>query len=96
MGNIPPALLTLIRSIDRYIINPLIVLGFAVAMIVFLWGVFNYIKGAADPKARETGRNHILWSIVGFAIMFTVFGIMTIISNSVGGPTGSIMNIRKL
>lgn len=96
MGNIPPALLTLIRAIDRYIINPLIVLGFAVAMIVFLWGVFKYIRGAGDPKARETGRNHILWSIVGFAIMFTVFGIMTIISNSVGGPTGSIMNIRKL
>jgi hypothetical protein len=96
MGNIPPALLTLINSINRYVINPLIVLGFAVAMIVFLWGVFNYVKGAGDPAARKKGRDHILWSIVGFAIMFTVFGIMTIISNSVGGPTGSIMNIRRL
>ena len=96
MGNIPPALQTLISNINRYVINPLIVLGFAVAMVVFLWGVFNYVRGAGDPKARETGRNHILWSVVGLAIMFTVFGIMTVISNSVGGPTGSIMNIRKL
>ncbi len=96
MGNIPPALQTLISNINRYVINPLIVLGFAVAMVVFLWGVFNYVRGAGDPKARETGRKHILWSVVGLAIMFTVFGIMTVISNSVGGPTGSIMNIRKL
>ena len=95
-GNIPPALLTLIKSIDRYVINPLIVLAFAVAMVVFLWGVLQYVRGAGDPKARETGRNHILWSIIGMAIMFSVFGIMTVISNSVGGPTGNISNIQKL
>lgn len=95
-ANIPPALLTLIRSLSRYVINPLIVLAFAVAMVFFLWGVFQYVRGAGDPKARETGRNHILWSIVGMAIMFSVFGIMTVISNTVGGPTGEITNIRSL
>ena len=96
MGNIPPALQSLIRSIDQYILNPLIVLAFAVAMVVFLWGVFQYIRGAGDPGARKIGRDHILWSVVGMAIMFTVFGIMTVISNTVGGPTGNISNIRKL
>lgn len=95
-ANIPPALQSLIRSISTYILNPLIVLAFAVAMVVFLWGVFQYVRGAGDPKAREAGRNHILWSIIGLAIMFSVFGIMTVISNTVGGPTGNIMNIQKL
>ena len=94
MSNVPPALASLIKGIDKYVINPLIVLAFAVAMVVFLWGVFNYVKGAGDVKARETGRNHILWSLVGMAIMFSVFGLMTIISNTVGGPTGNITNIQ--
>lgn len=93
---IPPTLLALVSSIIDVIINPLIVLAFAVALVVFLWGVFEYVKGAGDPAARKTGRNHILWSIVGFAIMFSVFGIMRAVSNTVGGPTGSITNIQKL
>ncbi len=96
MSNVPPALASLIKGIDRYVINPLIVLAFAIAMVVFLWGVFNYVRGAGDPKARETGRSHILWSLIGMAIMFSVFGLMTIISNTVGGPTGNITNIQKL
>ncbi|MEI6042620.1 MAG: hypothetical protein WCQ00_03595 [bacterium] len=95
-GTVPPALMTLITSISRYILNPLIVLAFAVAMVVFTWGVFDYIKGASDPKARETGRSHILWGIIGIAIMFSVFGIMRVISNTVGGPTSQIQNIQKL
>ena len=96
IGNIPPALQTLIKAIDKYILNPLIVLAFAVAMLVFLWGVFQYVKGAGDQKAREKGRDHILWGIIGLAIMFAVFGIMSVISNTVGGPTGSISNIQRL
>ena len=92
----PAALQTLVTAIDRYILNPLIVLAFAIAMVVFVWGVFQYIRGAGDPGARQKGRDHILWSIIGMAIMFTVFGIMTVISNTVGGDTSSITNIRKL
>ncbi|MEI6553721.1 MAG: hypothetical protein WCO09_04070 [bacterium] len=92
----PAALQTLITAIDQYILNPLIVLAFAIAMVVFLWGVFQYIRGAGDPKARETGRNHILWSIIGMAIMFTVFSIITVISNTVGGDTSTLTNIQKL
>lgn len=93
---IPHSLVVLVSQINRYIINPLIVLGFAVAMVVFLWGVFEFIQAAGDPKAREKGRNHILWSLVGIAIMFSVFGIIRIVSNTVGGPTGSINNIQRL
>ena len=93
---IPPALQQLVTGIDTYVLNPLIVLAFAVALVVFLWGVVGYVRGAGDPKARETGRSHILWGLVGMAIMFSVFGIMTIISNSVGGSTDTINSIRKL
>jgi len=93
---IPPALQTLITAINTYILNPLIILAFAFAMVVFLWGVFQYVRGAADVKARETGRSHILWGVIGIAIMFSVFGIMNIISNTVGGQPSAISNIQKL
>ena len=93
---IPPALRSLITSIDIYIINPLILLAFAIAMLVFLWGVFEYIKGAGDVKSRETGRSHILWGVIGIAIMFSVFGIIRMISNTVGGSSAVVNDIQRL
>ncbi len=96
MTKIPTQLTRLIQAINEHIINPAIILIFAVAMVVFLWGLISYIRGAGDPKARESGRSRIIWGIIGFAIMFSVFGIMQLVSNTVGGPTGEIINIQKL
>ena len=92
----PQSLQNLISAVNHYIVNPLILLLFAVAMVVFLWGIIGYIKGAGDPKARESGRNHILWGLVGMAIMFSVFGIMHIIAGTLGVSPDAINSIQKL
>jgi len=63
------------------IINPLISLMFAFAVVYFLWGVFKYIRAADSPADRETGRKHIIWGILGIFIMTAVFVIMEIAKN---------------
>jgi len=71
-----------IDKLTDVLVNPLIALMFAVAAIVFLWGVFEMIKGASDPTARDTGRKHIMWGIVGLAIMSSVYAILNILLNT--------------
>lgn len=66
------------------IVNPLIVLMFAVALVYFLWGVFNYIKGAGSETDRETGGKHILWGVIGMFIMISVWGILRVALNTFG------------
>ncbi len=63
--------------------NVAVPLVFAVAFIVFIWGVFQYfILGADDETKRETGRTYILYGLVGFFVMLSVWGLVNILANT--------------
>lgn len=79
----------LIGNIETYILNPIIVLAFGIAAVVFLWGVFEMIAGAGNEDKRTIGRKHILWGVIGMAIMLSAWGIFGLIENTVcDGPCG--------
>lgn len=69
---------TLLGTIVTQIVNPLILLLSAVAVVVFAWGIFEFVYKAADDKAREEGRRAILWGLVGFVIIFGAYGIINL------------------
>jgi len=73
---------TLMNSINRVLINPLIILLFALAAVYFIYGVVKYLLSPDDVKIRESSKTHMLWGIIGMFIMFSVFGIMTLILNT--------------
>jgi len=60
------------------IINPIILLLTAVAFVVFLWGVFEFVLRAGDATKREEGKKAILWGLVGFVVMFGAYGILNL------------------
>ena len=70
--------------INANIVNPVIEFAFIIATVIFLWGVFQFIAGAGDKDKRQEGKDHILWGVVGFVIMFGVYGIINILANSLG------------
>ncbi|HMO78673.1 MAG TPA: hypothetical protein PJ997_00605 [Candidatus Paceibacterota bacterium] len=74
-----------IQRLSNVIINPLIFVVFAVAFVIFLWGVFEFIRDAESADGRETGKRHILWGIVGMVIMMGVFSIIRIALRTVYG-----------
>ncbi len=75
----------IILNIYKYILNPLIQVGFAVALIVFLWGgvMFIYYKQEGNEKNVEPLKMHMIWGIVGMFIMASTFGILQVIANTV-------------
>lgn len=76
-----------VGKVDKLIVNPLIVLMFAVALLYFLYGMFQFLLNADKSEDRETGKNHIFWGLVGMFLMFAVFTILHIIQNTLGGST---------
>lgn len=60
------------------IINPIILLLAAAAFVLFVWGVYEFIKGAADGKKREESGHAIMWGIIGLVIIFGAYGIINI------------------
>lgn len=67
-----------INNLVRVVVNPLIQLLFAAALVYFIWGVFVYLKDSGNDASRTTGKQHMLWGIIGMAIMAGVFGILEI------------------
>jgi hypothetical protein len=65
---------------------------FAVAFLYFIWGVYKYfILGAEKDADRASGRQFILWSIIGFAVILSVWGLVNVVIatfnlNSAGTP----------
>jgi len=60
------------------IIDPIILLLSAGAFVVFLWGIFEFIRKAGDAKKREEGRQAIFWGLIGLVIIFGAYGIINI------------------
>jgi hypothetical protein len=74
----------LLEKAVTVIINPIIQVAFSVATVVFVYGVFEFIRGADNPEVRKQGQQHMLWGLVGLAIMVSVFTIMRILINTLG------------
>ncbi|MEI6480562.1 MAG: hypothetical protein WCO12_03535 [bacterium] len=57
-----------------------LIIGFA--MVVFLWGVLNYIFHANDVEKRKEGKNFMIWGLIGLFVMVSLWGIVAALANS--------------
>ena len=76
-----------LNRIGAAVLDPLIFLLFAVATIVFAWGMIKFIVGAEDPTTRKEGKDAILWGVVGMFIMMGVYGIIRVVLNTFNIPS---------
>ena len=74
----------LMKSINAKILNPLIGLFISLAVVFFLYGVIEFIAGAANEDKRTEGKKHMVWGIIGLFIMVSVFGIINLIMGTIG------------
>ncbi|MDP2651681.1 MAG: hypothetical protein Q8O94_00915 [bacterium] len=66
---------TIIGVINTVLVPTLI----SIAFITFLWGIYKYfIKGASNEAEKGEGRVFALYGIIGFVILFSVWGIVQI------------------
>lgn len=71
----------IIETINRVLV-PLI---FAIAFIVFIWGIFQFfIAGAADEEKRKQGKQFILYGFIGFFLMVSIWGIVNLLVGTFG------------
>lgn len=73
-----------LAKVVTQIVNPIILLLSAGAFIVFLWGVFEFIRQAGDETKRKEGRDAIFWGLIGLVIIFGAYGIINIALGTFG------------
>ncbi len=64
--------------------NVLVPVLFAVAFVVFLWGAFyTFIVGANDEEVKTKGKNLMLWGLIGFFVMVSIWGLVNILTGTI-------------
>lgn len=71
-------------KIQAVIIQPIISLLFALALVFFLYGVAEYVAGGGSSEKREIGAKHIAYGLAGMAVMTMAYGILLVIKNTIG------------
>ena len=68
-----------IAVVTNEILQPIVQLLFALATILFLWGVVEFLISRDNEEERDKGKRHMLWGAIGLVIMFSVNGILWIL-----------------
>lgn len=73
------------QNIIIIINNVLVPLLFAVAFIVFLYGIAKaYIFSIGDAEAVKKGHTLMLWGLIGFVVMISIWGLVNVVANTFG------------
>jgi hypothetical protein len=74
-----------IIGVFNTVVVPLV---FALAFIVFIWGVFQaFILGGNNEEKRKEGAKFVLWALIGFVVMISVWGLVNLTKSLL--PTGN-------
>lgn len=68
----------LVAQINTIIVYPLIALFLALAVLMFVWGGFQYLYNAEDASARKDGQRHMLFGLIGIVVMVSAYTILAI------------------
>ncbi len=69
------------------LINMLVGVLSAMALVVFFIGLVRYIKDSGDAHDHKEGRERIIWSLIALFILFSIWGILALMSQTVFGTS---------
>lgn len=57
---------------------------FTLAVVVFLWGVVQYVINPDNEDKREKGRDIMIWGVIGLFVMISIWGLVAVLGNTFG------------
>lgn len=83
MGNVD----ALVSKITVAILNPILALLFAAGLLVFMWGIVQFLIGlSGDSESKDDGKRHMLWGVIGMFVMVAAVAIVNLVASSIGAP----------
>jgi hypothetical protein len=77
-NTVDPGVVAFMTKVTNAIINPIVGVIFALALVYFMWGLMVFVMGAGDESKRTTGKQHMLWGVIGMVIMVSVYAILQV------------------
>lgn len=67
-----------------FVNGSIVPLFYALAFLVFMFGMVRYFFLEQGEEGREKGKQLMLWGIIGFVVMFSVWGIVNLLLATLG------------
>lgn len=64
------------------IMNQMVSIVAALALMFFFWGLANFILHSGDEAKRSEGKNIMVWGIVALFVMVSVWGLVKVLQNT--------------
>ncbi len=77
-------------------VETLTALLIGVAVVVFFWGIVNYVMAGADEEKRASGRNLMVYGIIGLFVMVAVWGLVNFLGNTLNIGIGGGVPIPQV
>ena len=74
----------LLERIITYVIDPALRVVFTLGLLMFIVGIVEFLWGVKSGEVSKTGKDHMVYGLVGMLIMVSVYGIIALIVNSFG------------
>ena len=94
MENAPDGLSGILLNIGDLLsaILPVLV---AFGVIYFIWGVILYVIGDSE-EAKKTGRDKIIYGIIGLAVIISIWGLVYLIQDTLGVGQDAAPDVTNL
>ncbi len=75
------------QRLTNLIVNPLIALLFAAGLLVFFWGVIEFLLAlnAGGTADKEEGKKHMLWGLIGMFVMVAAYALFNFLVANICG-----------
>jgi Type IV secretion system pilin len=89
---------SIVTLIVNNLINPLMALLIGVGLVIFMWGVVEFLWGLSTEvgDGKERGKRHMLWGVIGMAVMACAFGILAFVANTICQNGSSATNAQGI
>lgn len=75
---------TVLQKVVTEIFTPVYQLAVVTAIIYFLYGAAKFMFDLNHPEEKNTGKQHLLWGLVGLFIILSVGGILGLFADMFG------------
>jgi len=73
-----------VDKVDDLFLFPLVILMTGTAFLFFMYGCAEYIINADNDQARETGKKHITFGIIGLVIIMSAYSLLNLAVGTFG------------
>jgi hypothetical protein len=64
-------------------VNAIIPILIGLAVVVFIWGVIQYVLGSSE-EAKKEGQSRMIYGLIGLLVIVSIWGIVALLKRTLG------------